>query len=54
MPGFSSVRYNNLAELECEFEQDAENIAAFMVEPIQGEAGGKDDLFYSCLFSYWT
>eukprot|EP00566_Odontella_aurita_P013152 CAMPEP_0113533910 /NCGR_PEP_ID=MMETSP0015_2-20120614/4875_1 /TAXON_ID=2838 /ORGANISM="Odontella" /LENGTH=459 /DNA_ID=CAMNT_0000433031 /DNA_START=116 /DNA_END=1495 /DNA_ORIENTATION=+ /assembly_acc=CAM_ASM_000160 len=39
MPGFSSVRYNNLAELEAEFERDGRNIAAFMVEPIQGEAG---------------
>jgi ornithine--oxo-acid transaminase len=39
IPGFSSVRYNNLNELEAEFERDGENIAAFMVEPIQGEAG---------------
>lgn len=39
MPGFSSVRYNNLQELEAEFEKDAAHIAAFMVEPIQGEAG---------------
>lgn len=39
MPGFSSVRYNNLAELEVEFDRDGANIAAFMVEPIQGEAG---------------
>lgn len=41
MPGFTSVRYNNLDELEAEFEEDGENIAAFMVEPIQGEAGGE-------------
>lgn len=41
IPGFSSVRYNNLNELEAEFERDGENIAAFMVEPIQGEAGGE-------------
>ena len=39
MPGFSSVRYNNLQELEAEFKKDGANIAAFMVEPIQGEAG---------------
>jgi ornithine--oxo-acid transaminase len=39
MPGFSSVPYNDLGSLEMEFEKDAENIAAFMVEPIQGEAG---------------
>jgi ornithine--oxo-acid transaminase len=39
MPGFSSVEYNNLAALEEEFKRDAKNIAAFMVEPIQGEAG---------------
>ncbi|KAL3795373.1 hypothetical protein HJC23_009546 [Cyclotella cryptica] len=39
MPGFSSVRYNDLEELEAEFKRDGANIAAFMVEPIQGEAG---------------
>jgi ornithine--oxo-acid transaminase len=39
MPGFSSVKYNNLEALEAEFKKDADNIAAFMVEPIQGEAG---------------
>jgi len=39
MPGFSSVEYNDLASLEAEFEKDGANIAAFMVEPIQGEAG---------------
>lgn len=39
MPGFSNVAYNNLAELEAEFKKDGHNIAAFMVEPIQGEAG---------------
>jgi ornithine--oxo-acid transaminase len=39
MPGFSTVEYNNLAALEAEFEKDGANIAAFMVEPIQGEAG---------------
>lgn len=39
MPGFSSVRYNNIDELRAVFEEDGANIAAFMVEPIQGEAG---------------
>jgi len=39
MEGFSSVPYNDLGSLEMEFQKDAENIAAFMVEPIQGEAG---------------
>ena len=39
MPGFSSIKYNDLAALEVEFERDGGNIAAFMVEPIQGEAG---------------
>lgn len=37
MPGFSSVEYDNLESLEAEIKKDAENIAAFMVEPIQGE-----------------
>ena len=37
MPGFDIVPYNNIAALE-EKLQD-KNVAAFMVEPIQGEAG---------------
>ena len=37
MPGFVSVPYNNLAALEEELKDP--NTAAFMVEPIQGEAG---------------
>lgn len=39
MPGFSNVPFNDLGSLEMEFEKDAEHIAAFMLEPIQGEAG---------------
>eukprot|EP00565_Helicotheca_tamesis_P009463 CAMPEP_0185723810 /NCGR_PEP_ID=MMETSP1171-20130828/520_1 /TAXON_ID=374046 /ORGANISM="Helicotheca tamensis, Strain CCMP826" /LENGTH=444 /DNA_ID=CAMNT_0028391563 /DNA_START=199 /DNA_END=1533 /DNA_ORIENTATION=+ len=39
MPGFDQVEYNSIPSLEAEFEKDAANIAAFMVEPIQGEAG---------------
>jgi ornithine--oxo-acid transaminase len=38
MPGFKLVPYNNLTALEEAFKQDS-NIAAFMFEPIQGEAG---------------
>jgi len=38
MPGFSHVPFNNLNMLEAEFEKDPD-ICAFMVEPIQGEAG---------------
>ena len=37
MPGFELVPYNNLAALELAFQD--EHVAAFMVEPIQGEAG---------------
>jgi ornithine--oxo-acid transaminase len=37
MPGFELVPYNNLAALEKVFQD--KNVAAFMVEPIQGEAG---------------
>ena len=37
MPGFSLVPYNNLSALEEELKDP--NCAAFMVEPIQGEAG---------------
>jgi ornithine--oxo-acid transaminase len=39
MPGFSHVPFNDVGSLEMALEQDAENICAFMVEPIQGEAG---------------
>ena len=38
-PGFVKIPYNDLKELETALEKDAENIAAFLVEPIQGEAG---------------
>lgn len=38
-PGFIKIPYNDLEELEEVLEKDAENIAAFLVEPIQGEAG---------------
>jgi ornithine--oxo-acid transaminase len=37
MPGFELVDYNNLSQLEDVLQDN--NIAAFMVEPIQGEAG---------------
>lgn len=37
MPGFEIVAYNNLSVLEKAFQD--KNIAAFMFEPIQGEAG---------------
>lgn len=37
MPGFEQVPYNNLAALEKAFQDG--HVAAFMVEPIQGEAG---------------
>jgi len=37
MPGFSSVPYNDLVALEEQLKDP--NTAAFMVEPIQGEAG---------------
>jgi len=39
MPGFSSVPFNDVKALEIEFEKHGENICAFMVEPVQGEAG---------------
>jgi ornithine--oxo-acid transaminase len=37
MPGFELVPYNDLAALEKAFQD--KNVAAYMVEPIQGEAG---------------
>lgn len=38
MPGFTVIPYDNLEALEKEFKSNP-NIAGFMVEPIQGEAG---------------
>lgn len=38
MPGFITIPYNNINAVEKAFQQD-KNIAAFMLEPIQGEAG---------------
>jgi len=37
VPGFMQIPYNNLASLETALQN--KNVAAFMVEPIQGEAG---------------
>lgn len=37
MPGFELVPYNDLVALERSFQD--KNVAAFMIEPIQGEAG---------------
>ena len=38
-PGFVKIPYNDLGALEKILENDAQSIAAFLVEPIQGEAG---------------
>lgn len=38
-PGFVKIPYNDLAALKEVLKNDAQNIAAFLVEPIQGEAG---------------
>lgn len=38
-PGFVKIPYNNLESLRSVLEKNSENIAAFLVEPIQGEAG---------------
>ncbi|KAA0129140.1 ornithine--oxo-acid transaminase [Chryseobacterium sp. SN22] len=38
-PGFIKIPYNDLAALEEVLSREAEYIAAFLVEPIQGEAG---------------
>jgi len=38
VPGFDNVEYDDLDALEKALEAD-ENVAAFMVEPVQGEAG---------------
>ncbi|GGG61664.1 ornithine--oxo-acid transaminase [Epilithonimonas arachidiradicis] len=38
-PGFIKIPYNDLGALEEILKNDSENIAAFLAEPIQGEAG---------------
>lgn len=38
-PGFVKIPYNDLSALEEVLKNDAQSIAAFLVEPIQGEAG---------------
>lgn len=38
-PGFIKIPYNDIKALEEVLKNDAPNIAAFLVEPIQGEAG---------------
>ena len=38
-PGFVKIPYNDISALEETLKNDAPNIAAFLVEPIQGEAG---------------
>lgn len=38
-PGFVKIPYNDIVALEELLKNDAPNIAAFLVEPIQGEAG---------------
>jgi ornithine--oxo-acid transaminase len=38
-PGFIKIPYNDIAALEDVLSREAGNIAAFLVEPIQGEAG---------------
>ena len=38
-PGFIKIPYNDLSALEQALEKDSKEIAAFILEPIQGEAG---------------
>ncbi len=38
-PGFSTVPYNDIEALEARLKEQNGRTAAFMVEPIQGEAG---------------
>ena len=38
-PGFVSIPYNDVAALKEILEKESQNIAGFLVEPIQGEAG---------------
>ena len=39
MPGYIVVNYNDIDELERVLDEEGKNVAGFLVEPIQGEAG---------------
>jgi ornithine--oxo-acid transaminase len=39
VPGIELVKFNNIESIKCLFEKKGELISAFMIEPIQGEAG---------------
>jgi ornithine--oxo-acid transaminase len=39
VPGFSNIAYNDISALEKALEAHGKEVCAFMVEPIQGEAG---------------
>lgn len=39
MPGYEFVNYDDLDDLRAKFEKFGDRVGAFMVEPIQGEAG---------------
>jgi ornithine--oxo-acid transaminase len=39
VPAFTNITYGDVDALAAELEKDGANVAAFMVEPIQGEAG---------------
>lgn len=41
-----TIRYNNIADIELALDTHGPNVAAFLVEPIQGEAG--------CISVYYT
>ena len=47
LPGYVTVDYNDLNSLEEELKDP--NTAAFMVEPIQGEAGVRTELLETLL-----
>ncbi len=39
LPGFVQIPYDDLSALEAALAKHTDNVAAFVVEPIQGEAG---------------
>jgi ornithine--oxo-acid transaminase len=44
-----SIRFNNIADLELALKIHGKNVAAFLVEPIQGEAGCVHSILTPCL-----
>ncbi len=48
------IRYNSIPDLEVALNAHGKNVAAFLVEPIQGEAGYVDHFVFPCFTQAYT